>query len=284
MDQLSPHVIMSSHPTTLRVGLATARLSPTLDAGVERIRMFLRDAAAQDVDVVCLPESYLPGIRCVGYDIPAYDHNAQERALAAVCAAARDAGVAAVVPMDWQVDGRLHNAAHVVGADGTRLGFQTKNQIPPEEESDYAPGHARHVFEVAGARVGVVICHEGWRYPETVRWAARHGAQVVFHPHYHGSETTPAAPHRWCDPDGPFHELAMRARAAENTVYYAGVNYALPNQECASAVVAPDGTCVARAPYGEESLLVADLDLSAATGLYAHRLAPERYPDLSGVA
>src|SRR5438105_3906385 len=135
MDQLSPHVIMSSHPTTLRVGLATARLSPTLDAGV-----------------------------------------------------------------------------------------------------------ARHVFEVAGARVGVVICHEGWRYPETVRWAARHGAQVVFHPHYHGSETTPAAPRRWCDPDGPFHELAMRARAAENTVYYAGVNYALPNQECASAVVAPDGT------------------------------------------
>jgi hypothetical protein len=25
---------------------------------------------------------------------------------------------------------------------------------------------------------GVAICHEGWRYPETVRWAARRGAQV----------------------------------------------------------------------------------------------------------
>ena len=26
---------------------------------------------------------------------------------------------------------------------------------------------------------GVAICHEGWRYPETVRWAARRGAHVV---------------------------------------------------------------------------------------------------------
>jgi len=33
-----------------------------------------------------------------------------------------------------------------------------------------------------------VICHEGWRYPETVRWAVRRGAQVVFHPHAHVAE------------------------------------------------------------------------------------------------
>src|SRR5438067_1103049 len=105
MDQLFPHVIMPSSPATLRVGLATARLCPTLDAGVERIQTFLRDAAARRVDVVCFPESYLPVIRCVGYDIPAYDHDAQARALAAVQAAARAAGVAAVVPMDWQMDG-----------------------------------------------------------------------------------------------------------------------------------------------------------------------------------
>src|SRR5438874_2638833 len=94
MDQLFPQVIMSSSPATLRVGLATARLSPTLDAGVERIQTFLRDAAARHVDVVCFPESYLPGIRCVGYDIPAYDHDVQERAITAIRDAARDAGVA----------------------------------------------------------------------------------------------------------------------------------------------------------------------------------------------
>ena len=28
------------------------------------------------------------------------------------------------------------------------------------------------IFEVNGTRFGVAICHEGWRYPETVRWAA----------------------------------------------------------------------------------------------------------------
>jgi predicted amidohydrolase len=34
----------------------------------------------------------------------------------------------------------------------------------------------------------VVICHEGFRYPETVRWAVRRGAQLVFHPHAHIAE------------------------------------------------------------------------------------------------
>ncbi len=34
-------------------------------------------------------------------------------------------------------------------------------------------------------KFGVAICHEGWRYPETVRWAAVRGAKVVFHPHRH---------------------------------------------------------------------------------------------------
>ena len=32
-------------------------------------------------------------------------------------------------------------------------------------------GSARQVFTVGALRFGVVICHEGWRYPETVRWA-----------------------------------------------------------------------------------------------------------------
>ena len=35
---------------------------------------------------------------------------------------------------------------------------------------------------------GIAICHEAFRYPETVRWAAVRGAKIVFHPHCTGSE------------------------------------------------------------------------------------------------
>ncbi len=45
-----------------------------------------------------------------------------------------------------------------------------------------------------------MICHEGWRYPETVRWAARHGAHAVFHPHFHEAEPGSHRPATFADP------------------------------------------------------------------------------------
>jgi predicted amidohydrolase len=67
--------------------------------------------------------------------------------------------------------GRL-NVAVVFDARGELLGCQTKNQVAPSEDPFYVPGRTRQVFEVNGVKFGVAICHEGWRYPETVRWAA----------------------------------------------------------------------------------------------------------------
>jgi len=32
------------------------------------------------------------------------------------------------------------------------------------------PGSERRVFQAGPLTFGVVICHEGWRYPETARW------------------------------------------------------------------------------------------------------------------
>jgi len=46
-------------------------------------------------------------------------------------------------------------------------------------------------------KFGVAICHEGWRYPETVRWAAVRGAKIVFHPHHTGSDHEGVRPTQW---------------------------------------------------------------------------------------
>jgi predicted amidohydrolase len=69
----------------------------------------------------------------------------------------------------------------------------------------------------------------------------------------------------------------MIARAVENAIYFASVNYALRYQTTATSLVAPDGTCVGHTAYGEEALLVVELNPRAATGLYARRYAPDRY-------
>ena len=60
-------------------------------------------------------------------------------------------------------------------------------------------------------------------------------------------------------------------RAAENTCFFASVNYASDGSPTTSAVVRPDGTLLCYQPYGRPGLLIADLDLSEATGLLAAR-------------
>ena len=67
----------------------------------------------------------------------------------------------------------------------------------------------------------------------------------------------------------------MLCRAAENTCYVATVNCASEGSPSTSAVARPDGTLLCYQPYGKEGLLVADLDLSEATGLLAARLKAE---------
>jgi len=63
----------------------------------------------------------------------------------------------------------------------------------------------------------------------------------------------------------------MLCRAAENTCYFASINYASAGSPPTSAFVRPDGTLVRYQPYGKEGLLIADIDIRSATGLLARR-------------
>ena len=110
--------------------------------------------------------------------------------------------------------------------------------------------------------------------PETTRWAVRHGAQIVFHPQFHQAEPEGHRPTTYGEQSNSFHEKACLCRAAENTCYFATVNYASEGSPTTSAVAQPDGTLHSYQPYGKEGLLVADLDLSKATRLLADRYKP----------
>ena len=112
-------------------------------------------------------------------------------------------------------------------ARGELLGVQTKNQLDPSEDPLYVPGRTRQLFEIDGLKFGVVICHEGFRYPETVRWAAVRGAKIVFHPQYTGSDVEGSdVDASGAPPNAPYYEQAMMMRSRENTIYFASVNYA----------------------------------------------------------
>jgi predicted amidohydrolase len=259
---------------TLRIGLAAVPNHSRFEDRLATVERTLDEAGERDVAVACFPEAYLPGLRGMDFPVPAANQRRQAEALASIQAAAQRCRVAAVIGMEWERGDSLYNVAVVVSREGTLLGYQTKNQIPPQEEPYYAPGRGRSLFSVDGVPFGIAICHEAWRYPETVRWAAARGASVVFHPQLTGSDTEGLTPRRWGDPDAPYYEKAMLMRGIENTIYFASVNCAMQRQESATTLIGPNGACLAHVPYGKAMLLVRDLDLRAASGFYAKRLDP----------
>jgi len=256
---------------TFRIALANIRFPATPEESVTLTEQAIAQASFERAGLICLPECFIPGYRGMGKMVPPPDSAFLERAWSAVRAAAAKATLAVVLGTERVVEGALVITALVINPDGTIAGFQDKVQLDPSEEAIYSPGSGRRVFQTGPLTFGVAICHEGWRYPETVRWAARRGAHIVFHPHFHEAEPGSYRPSSFADPANSFHEKAVLCRAAENTCYFASVNCASDGSPTTSAVVRPDGTLLSYQPYGKEGLLIADIDIAAATGLLAAR-------------
>jgi predicted amidohydrolase len=261
----------------MRIGLATAPVPMSLEHSLRNILDFMDQAASFDVDLLCFPEAYLPGMRGQHFSIPLCEQAELREALEMVRKAAADHEMGVILPMEWPSEQGRYNLVQVISPEGRIMGRQCKTQLDPGEEGIYIPGRGRQIFEMNGVKFGVAICHEGWRYPETVRWSACRGAQIVFHPQCTGSNTAGRTSQAWGDPDGPYYEMAMVCRSVENGIFFASVNYALDYQDSATSLVAPDGSCLAHQPYGQPGLLVQQLELELATGLTARRYAPDRY-------
>jgi predicted amidohydrolase len=259
------------------VALASPRIASSLDDGLDKVRRLLSEASAQGASVVCFPEAYLPGLRGQDFEVVPFDRTAEERVLVTVREWARTYRVATILGMEKISEAGRQIVAAVIDAEGQIQGYQTKNQLDPTEDRFYVPGDTRRIFEIPGLKFGVVICHEGWRYPETVRWAAVRGAKIVFHPNLTGSDEKGARLTKWGDAAGPYYEKAMMCRSLENTIYFASVNYAMRFQDAATSLIAPSGRCQAHLPYGQEGVLVQAIDIEEATGFLASRYAPERY-------
>jgi predicted amidohydrolase len=257
--------------STHRVALANVRSPIDYEESLTIVLNAMADASHGGAELVCFPECILPGYR-IGTTNSMPDQDWLNRAWSIVDAKAGELRIGVILGTE-RIEARgILITARITNSDGSFAGFQDKVQLDPSEESTYAPGTERQLFRCGELVFGVVICHEGWRYPETVRWAARNGAHVVFHPHFELVENEQFLPARFADPANSFHEKAALCRAAENTCYFATVNCALPGASTTSAFVDPDGVLLTHQPYGKEGILFADIDTNRANGLLAKRL------------
>jgi predicted amidohydrolase len=255
----------------MKIALASAPVPVSLHDALMQVKEFSGAASEQGATIICFPETYLPGYPFEEFNIQPATKEQLQAALEEACYIATSQSIAIILPMDWYEGDQFLNAAFVISAKGEVLGYQAKVQLDPTEDNTWIPGTQRKLFEINGMKFGISICHEGFRYPETIRWAARNGAQIVFHPHCAGSNVSGPVLKEWGHKDNPYYEKAMMMRSIENGIYFASVNYALRYQESATTVITPDGSYLAHQPYGEKGILIANIDPALATGNLAKR-------------
>jgi predicted amidohydrolase len=193
---------------------------------------------------------------------------------------ARELGVVAVLNLFERDGDRTFDSSPVVDADGRLLGVTRMIHITDyacfHEQGYYAPGDTgAPVYQTRVGRVGVAICYDR-HFPEYMRALALNGADLVFVPQA-------GAVGEW--PEG-LYEGEMRVAAFQN-----GYCIALCNrvgvEECLdfageSFVCDADGRVIARAPLGEDHILIAEVDLarneqSHARQLFLRHRRPELY-------
>ena len=223
--------------------IAVAQQAATADVA-QNLAVLERVAAAAaraGADLLVTPELFT-----TGYD-PGRVHP-DPTVLPRVADLARRSGVALVVsePHEDAI------TAVVVDRDGTVLGRYVKTHLyGPAERAAFRPGDGTPlVVEVAGLRVGVLVCFDV-EFPETVRGLALAGADVV------------AVPTAILDES--VARVLLPARAYENRVALAYANHHGPAADGGtfsggSLVVGPDGEVLAAAGAEGEALLVVDVD------------------------
>jgi predicted amidohydrolase len=116
-----------------------------------------RHVQSSPVDLVVLPEVF-NGVPCD------YDPDAGPMARQFLQTLARACGVAVIGgSIDYRHDdGQRRNTTFVVDAQGHEVGAYHKRVLFASEQSERTAGAGPGVFEVAGARVGVLICADLW--------------------------------------------------------------------------------------------------------------------------
>jgi predicted amidohydrolase len=196
-------------------------------------------------DIAVFPELFLGGY---GLDVEATARPAGCDELRTVAQAAARTSTAVVIGFTEALPDGAANAVACIDRDGTLAGVYRKVQLFGREREAFRRGRELLVVELAGRRVGPLVCFDV-EFPELARWLAQAGADLL---------VTASAN---MEPFYADHELATRARALENRLphlYANAVGTSGPHRFVGgSRSIGPDGTVVAELPAAEEGLLLA---------------------------
>ncbi|HEV3358570.1 MAG TPA: carbon-nitrogen hydrolase family protein [Pseudonocardiaceae bacterium] len=278
--------------STVRMAAASAEFGRDLDADFDTVEQLIKQARAQDVALLALPEACLGGylLSLDGAD-PGIDPGPP--ALSAdgpeIARLVRLAEAMVVIAGYCESDGATrYNSVVCVSGDGV-LGNHRKVHQPLSEDASYACGDGFRAFDTPAGRLGMMICYDK-AFPESARALALDGAEIgVCVSAWPGARTNPAADlaqDRW----KRRFDLFDRARALENQIVWLSANqsgrFGSLRFVGSAKVVDPGGEVVADTGV-DAGLAVAEIDVAEALATARRAMGhlrdrrPDAYPPLS---
>ena len=240
------------------------------DRMIEAHVPYIEEAAKQGVQVLCFQEVFTQPYFCPSQDRKWY---AAAEAIPGghttrlMQEYAKKHSMVIVVPIyEEAMPGVYYNTAGVIDADGTFMGKYRKIHIPQVDPGFYEkfffkPGDLGYpVFDTAYVKLGVYICYDR-HFPEGWRALALNGAEYIVNP---SATVAGLSKYLW--------ELEQPASAAANGVFIGAINRIGSEEPWATShkmgefygstyIVNPRGEIEAQASYGDDELLVHEIDL-----------------------
>jgi predicted amidohydrolase len=225
---------------TRLVNLATIHFRPrNTSSAQENLDLFggyIKDAADNNADIVCLPEAItLVGTGKTYLDVSETIPGPSTEFLGEI---ARQNKINIVAGLIERSGPAIYNVAVLIDREGNLVGKYRKVCLPREEiEGGITPGNSYPVFDTEFGRIGMMICWDV-QFPEVARQLAMQGAEIILLPIWGGNLTL------------------ARARAIENQVYLVSSSYGM-----ASGVFDQKGELIVEA--NEQSpVVVTEVDLN----------------------
>ncbi len=256
-----------------RVALVQMQCGIEPAANLERAIAFIRDAAKQGAQIVCLPELFRSQYFCQAEDHAnfALAEEIPGPTTDALSKIAGELGVVIVASLfEKRAAGVYHNTAAIIDSDGKFLGKYRKMHIPDDpafyEKFYFTPGDLGFkAWPTQQGNIGVCVCWDQW-YPEAARLTALRGAQLLFYPTAIGWH--PAEKEQYGAAQHSAWETMQRSHAIANGCYVAAVNRVGHEAPAGgpglefwgqSFLVAPDGQILAKGSVDREEIVMADV-------------------------
>ncbi len=237
--------------------VAAIQFDPTFGDVRGNLARCLELVSSVEADLCVLPELALSGYLFESRaEAMSLSQEPGDKELDALAGFAGRTGTTIVVGFAERAGESLFNSAVLLAPSGSRAVYRKIHLFSGEKEI-FEPGdRPPAVVEVAGVRLGMMVCFD-WIFPETARTLALGGADIICHP----ANLVLA----YC-------QDAMVTRCIENRIFAVTANRVGREDRAGqslrftgmSEIVAPNGRILARADAEGEAVLVEEIDVAAA--------------------